>query len=144
VRWIVGIVGFLAANVIAMVILAAMAHDGSSQVIPDYYDRAAHFDDTLDSAARARALGWHAQVSISHGVVEVVLRDAAGGAIGDAKVRVAGYQRAHARDAVDVELAAAGGGRYRAAIDTRPGVHDLIITAERGGDRFTQRESISP
>jgi nitrogen fixation protein FixH len=142
VRWIAGIIGLLAGNVVAMAILATVAHDGASQVIPDYYERAAHFDDALASAAAAHALGWHADLSIGIDAVEVRLRDASGAAVDGAKVRVSGYQRAHASEALDVELAAVGGGRYRAAIEARTGVHDLVITAERDGDRFTQRSSI--
>jgi nitrogen fixation protein FixH len=57
-RWILAIVGLLGANLIAMGVLMGAARSGHSQVIPGYYDKAVHYDDAIDQAARNRALGW--------------------------------------------------------------------------------------
>ena len=38
-RWVIAIVGMLAINVIASVVLAVLANSGGSQVIPSYHDR---------------------------------------------------------------------------------------------------------
>ena len=50
-RWILAIAGLLGGNVIAMVILAVVANNGGTQVIPAYYDKAAHYDDELTDSA---------------------------------------------------------------------------------------------
>src|SRR5215831_15723992 len=97
-RWIVAIAGLLAGNVIAMIILALVATSGGTQVIPAYYDRAVHYDDELDRAAASRALGWHAEVAIAAGAIDVTVSDGAGHAVDGARVHVSGYQRAHAAE----------------------------------------------
>ena len=96
--WPLAIGGLLIGNVIAMVILAVVANDGGTQVIPAYYDRAAHFDDEMSRASASRALGWHAEVAIAAGAIDVTVSDAAGHAVDGARVRVTGYQRAHSYD----------------------------------------------
>jgi hypothetical protein len=41
-KWLLAIVGLLAANMIAMIVLTVIATNGASQVIPAYYNRAVH------------------------------------------------------------------------------------------------------
>jgi nitrogen fixation protein FixH len=125
-----------------MAVLAVVASDGGTQVIPAYYDKATRYDDELDRARASRALGWHADAVMSSGAIEVVVRDAAGAPIDGAKVRITGYQRAHAADPLDVALAAAGGGHYRGALRDRRGWHDLTVLAERAGARYLQHVTI--
>lgn len=141
-RWVIAIAGLLGANVVAMTILAVTAGNGGTQVIPAYYDKAAHYNDELDAAQVSRALGWHAGVAMSGGAIEVFVMDAAGAAIDGATVRVTGYQRAHAAELVDVTLAAVGGGHYRGQVRGRPGWHDLTVRAERAGDRYLKQLAI--
>lgn len=141
-KWLLAIAGLLASNTIAMIVLTVVASNGESQVIPAYYDRAVHFDDEIDRAAASRALGWRAEVAIAGGAIHVVVADAGGSAIEGARVRVTGYQRAHAADAVDVVLAAAGAGHYRGGVAARRGWHDLTVVAERDGARYTQRIAV--
>jgi nitrogen fixation protein FixH len=140
--WVLAIVGLLGANVVAMTVLAVTANNGGTQVIPAYYDKAAHYDDELDRAQASRALGWHAGAGMSGGAIEVVVLDAAGAAIDGASVRVTGYQRAHAAELLDVTLAAVGGGHYRGQVRGRRGWHDLTVLAERAGARYTQHVAI--
>lgn len=141
-RWLFAITGLLGVNVVAMVVLAMAANHGGAQVIPSYYDKAAHFDDEIDCARQSRALGWHAGVAMLGGAIEVVVVDAAGHAIDGASVRITGYQRAHAADLLDVALSEVGGGRYRGALRARRGWHDLTVLAERAGARFLQHVAI--
>lgn len=143
--WVIAIVGLLGVNVVAMVILAVVANNGGTQVIPAYYDKAAHYDDEIDRARASRALSWHASVVMSGGAIEVSLSDAAGQAIDGATVRITGYHRAHAVDLLDVVLATAGGGRYRGDIRERqgsPGLYDLTVAAERGPARYLQHVAV--
>lgn len=140
--WGLAIAGLLGGNVIAMTVLAVTASNGGTQVIPAYYDKAAHYDDELDRARASRALGWHAHAVTSGGAIEVVIVDAAGRPIDGAEVRVTGYQRAHADELLDVTLAAAGDGHYRGELCDRRGWHDLTVLAERAGARYAQHVAI--
>jgi nitrogen fixation protein FixH len=142
-RWILVIVGLLAANMIAMIWLAVTASAGDHQVIPAYYEQAVRYDQTIDDAVRSRALGWAAAIELRGGSAEVSVRDAAGAPILDSRVRVEGYQRAYAADRIDVELAAVGGGGYRAPLPVaRAGWHDVTIVVERNGLRYVQRLAV--
>jgi nitrogen fixation protein FixH len=141
-RWLLVIGGLLVGNVIAMVILAVVASNGGAQVIPAYYDRAAHYDDELARASASRALGWHAEIAIAAGAIDVTVSDAAGRAVDGARVRVTGYQRAHAGEPVDIELARVGGGHYHAGVRERRGWHDLTVVADRGDAHYQQRVAV--
>jgi nitrogen fixation protein FixH len=137
--WLLAICGLLAANVVAMVVLAVAANNGGNQVIPAYYDKATHYDDEIDRSRTSYALGWHAEVVIASGAIDVVVSDRGGNAIDNATVRVTGYQRAHAADPLDVVLTAAGGGHYRAGMIGRRGWHDLTVVADRADAHYLTR-----
>jgi nitrogen fixation protein FixH len=135
--WLLAITGLLAGNVLAMVALAVLANDGANQVIPDYYERASHYDDELARSAASRALGWRVALTARDGLLDADVRDAAGRPLVGARVRVTGYQRAHAGAPVDVVLAGAGD-HYRGALPRR-GWYDLVAQVDAGAARFTQR-----
>jgi nitrogen fixation protein FixH len=137
-KWIVAIVGLLAGNVLAMVILATVASVGHSEVIPDYYNQGVHYDDAIAQGEANRALGWRVDATLTGGELVVVVHDAKGAPIDGAVVRTTGYPRAHAAERIDVALVAGGAGSYRARADHAPGIHDLAITIERGGARYLQ------
>ena len=142
-KWILAIVGLLAANVLAMVILAVTATTGRSQVIPEYYAKAVAYDDTMDESTRSERLGWLAEATISKASIEVTVMDATSQPLAGARVHVTGYQRAHLADKIDVELADLGGGHYRGALlADRLGVHDLQIVVERAGARYSRRVTV--
>jgi len=136
--WMFAIVGLLAANVVAMVILAVVANNGGTQVIPEYYDKAAHYDDEMARSSASQALGWHAEVAMVSGALDVTVSDGAGRAIDGAQVRITGYQRAHASDSLDVVLAAIGAGRYHGNVRERHGWHDLTVIADLGAAHYMQ------
>src|ERR1043165_7124993 len=118
-KWLLAIAGLLVANVIAMVTLAVAANRGGAQIIPDYYTKATHYDDELDSSSRSRALGWRIEIAVAGGVIDATLVDASGAPITGATVRITGYQRAHASEVVDVALSATTEGHYRGAMPDR-------------------------
>jgi nitrogen fixation protein FixH len=137
-RWMIAIVVMLAGNIAAMVILATVASATSPDIVPDYYDRAARYDDAIDEAARSRALGWSVDVRLARASIEVNLREQGGAPLEGAVVRVSGYPRAHATRTLEATLVATGPGTYRAALPaTATGVHDLTIVVERRGERFS-------
>jgi nitrogen fixation protein FixH len=136
--WTAAIVGLLGANVVAMIALAVAANRGGAQVIPDYYARAAHYDDELARSQASQALGWHVEVAIAGGTIDAVVSDASGAPIVGAEVRITGYQRAHASEVVDVVLASAAAGRYRGALRDQRGRYDLVASVAASGAHYTQ------
>jgi nitrogen fixation protein FixH len=127
-RWILAIVGLLAANVIAQGVLIAASHSGASQVIPSYYDKAVHYDDQIDQARRNTELGWPVVATADHGTIAIT------GAPAGATVSVTGYPRAHA----DRPFALTGA---RVASPAH-GWLDLTITVDRNGDHFVQHQAL--
>lgn len=138
-RWLLAIAGLLGANVVAMAILAVVASHGGAQVIPDYYARAAHYDDELASSSRSQALGWRVGVSVAGHAIDATVVDAAGTPIDGATVRITGYHRAHASDVVDIVLAATAAGHYRGTMPERRGWYDLVARVDARGARYTRR-----
>lgn len=142
-KWTIAILVLLGGNLVAMMVLATTAASGGAQVIPGYYDKAVHYDDTIDEAARSAALGWSTAPTLIASTIEVRVTDRAGNALSGARVRVAGYPRAHAVDRIESELVAGAPGVYRATVGgQRRGIHDLTITVEHEGQRFTQQATV--
>jgi nitrogen fixation protein FixH len=136
--WLLAIIALLGGNLIAMVVLAVAANNGTNQVIPDYYARAVRYDDELDRSAANRALGWRGEVEIVDGRIDVVVRDAAGQPLAGARVRVTGYPRAHASETIDVVLWPAAGSHRGALPGRRTGRYDLVIAVDARGAHYTQ------
>jgi nitrogen fixation protein FixH len=140
-KWIAAIVGFLGANVLATVVLAATAAHGGSEVIPDYYEKGVHYDDAIDRAAASKALGWRVDATLAGDELTVTVRDRAGAPMTGARVTATGYARAAAGTRISIALTP-DGGRYHGATHTRTGMHDLVIAVERDGVRFEQAMAI--
>jgi nitrogen fixation protein FixH len=138
-KWLLAIAGLLVANVIAMITLAVAANHGGAQVIPDYYARATHYDDELDSSSRSRALGWRIDVAVQGDVIDATVVDESGAPITGAAVHITGYQRAHATEVVDIALAATSAGHYRGSMPVRRGRYDLVARVDARGVQYTQR-----
>jgi nitrogen fixation protein FixH len=136
-KWLLAIAGLLAANVVAMTCLAVAANRGGAQVIPDYYAQAVHYDDELARSAASRALGWRVEVAAQGGAIDAAVSDAAGRPIDGARVRITGYQRAHAAELVDLALAPTAPGRYHGALAGRRGWYDLVASVDAGGAHYT-------
>jgi len=140
-RWVFAVVGLLVGCVLAMVVLIVAAHsDGGSRVLPQYYDKAVHYDDRIDQEARNRALAWHIDAAIEHGVMTVIARDGGGAPLEGAKIRIEGIERAVAKS-IAGELVATRAGEYRGTVGGR-GWIDLTIAVDRGGDRYVHQVAI--
>jgi nitrogen fixation protein FixH len=137
-KWTTAIVGLLAGNVIAMVILATVARIGHSEVIPDYYEKATRYDDVMAQRTTNDRLGWHVVTSIVRGELEVVVRDRFDHPVEGATIRATGLARAHASEHFERILDGRGPGRYGALADDRAGVHDVTLVIERAGLRFVE------
>lgn len=142
-RWILIVIGLLVGNAVAVVVLIGSAGGTTGRVLPDYYDRAAAWDDTMAETARSSALGWSGQ-TLAHGrTVEVTLHDRTGAPLTGAAVSLRGFPRGDADAIADVELAAVTPGRYRGQWPgAQGGLHDVTIVATRGGDRWIERRIV--
>jgi nitrogen fixation protein FixH len=117
-RWILAIVGLLGGNLVATgVLLGAARGASSSRVIPSYYDKAVHYDDVIDQAARNRALGWRTEAEWKQGTFVARVFDRTGAEITDARVDIVATPRAQG---------------------THHGLHDLAIAVTRGTDVFVE------
>lgn len=126
-KWLLAIVGLLVANLIAMVVLISVSVSGASRVVPKYYERAVHYDDAIDQAARNVALGWRVETRFVDRVLVVDVRGRDGARIDDARIDVSGASRA-----VNARPFA-----YRTPVDA--GIYDLTVTVERGSERFVEQ-----
>jgi len=140
-RWVIAIVSLLGVNVLATVVLATVANNGDTQVIPGYYTKAVHYDDRIDGARRAADLGWRIHATAQAGVLTVDITDAAGKPVTGAHVSATGYARAHASQAIDVELDASSAGHYQVGLPAR-GWCDFSVVASRGTDHLERRISV--
>lgn len=138
-KWLLAIVGLLAANTVAMLTLAVAANRDGAQVIPDYYARATHYDDELDRASRSRALGWRVDLAVAGDAIDATLADASGAPINGARVRITGYHRAHAAETVDIPLVATSPGHYRGAMPKRRGRYDLVTRIDARNAHYTSQ-----
>ena len=142
-RWVIAIVSLLGINVAATVVLATVANNGDTHIIPGYYDRAVRYNETIVRAARDRELGWHLRVSERAGIVEVIVDDVTGKPITDAHVSMTGYARARAGHEIVLELAGTGDGHYVSHDPiTRTGWHDFAVVIARGIERIDRRISL--
>jgi nitrogen fixation protein FixH len=117
-RWILAIVGLLVGNMVAMGVLMGAARSGHSQVIPNYYEKGAHYDDQIAQAAKNRELGWSVTPRWNGSAVVADVTDRDGKALAGAKVDVVSLSRK--------------------AGQTR-GLHDVTVTVTRGTDVFVQQ-----
>ncbi len=140
-KWIAAIVGLLGANVIGTSVLIVYAHSGASRVIPEYYDRAVHYDAAIDQAAINRKLGWSVETTIAHGGATVRVRDRRGAPIEGATVRIEATTRIGSEAPRTATLVAADRGDYRGAL-AATGWTDLVVTVERGSERFITRAAV--
>ena len=115
-RWIVAIIGLLAGNLLAMALLIGAARLDQPKIIPEYYDKAVHYDDAIDQAAKNRALGWQVTPRWT-GELTADVRDRDGRPLEGAVVTIDKQPRSERQ---------------------RGGVYDLTITVRRGSDVFVQ------
>lgn len=136
--WPLAIVAVLGLTVGANGYLLMRANDVPMPLERDYYQKAVAWDSTMAQAARNVALGWQLRATVdAAGALDVVLGDASGNSITDARIAVEAFPIAFS----DGEAAATlttDNGRYRGALALpHPGLHEFRFLVTRGGDRFT-------
>jgi nitrogen fixation protein FixH len=143
-RWPAAMVAVLVITVAANGMLWYEANsDPAFAVVPDYYDKALHWDAHMAQDARNRTLGWRLAAELGAPVragrtLEVSLADSAGRLIEGATVRVAAVRVARSADEVRAVAAPRAGGGYSATLPDRgAGRWELRFDVTRGGDHFT-------
>ena len=132
-RWIGIILALLGGNAVAVVILLVKAGPAdASRVYPDYYQRAAAWDQTMERAQRAADLGWRATMTILRdGRAAVRLVDAHGQPVVGATVAISGFHRGHAARPFAGTLSAQAAGTYVGEVLPwpPPGLANVTVTA---------------
>lgn len=142
-RWTLAIVGILGAAVTSAVTLAVVSQmGGKSKVIPDYYERATHYDTNIDEANAARALGWHTTVKLAGGQLRACMTDATGAPL-DVAVTVIGQHRASPEQNIERVLEPQGAGCYQVAFADKVGWYDVVLRANRGADKYMASAAVS-
>lgn len=135
-RWIAGVIATLVGGVIAMVGLIIMAERANAgRIMPNYYQRAAHFDDDIAAADASRALGWTATATLTTSAVRVCLVDRSGQPVVATTTAVVTH-RAFPGQGQTATLTAGADGCATAPLVLRLGVHDVTLAAVAGTDRF--------
>ena len=123
--------------------------DRSFAVVPDYYQKALAWNQTLAQQQRNAALGWSATVSVGAEstlgrTVSVRLLDRAGMPVERANVELIAFHDARAADQYGATLSEAAPGVYETAMPIeRAGSWEFRIRVQHGTDVFTaeaQRE----
>jgi nitrogen fixation protein FixH len=144
-RWPLIIVGLLAVHVTLMLTAAAIAtRDRSFAVLPNYYENAVNWDKTRAAMESSRELGWKLQINPAaaidpHGSrqVAILLTDAQGQPIPNAKLDLTYYHHAHANEAASVTLSATEPGRFATNLPMRyDGFWQFKAKVEAGGKTF--------
>ena len=144
-RWPMIIVGLLSVHVTLMITAAAIAtRDRSFAVLPNYYENAVNWDKTRAEMDSSRKLGWNLQINPApqvdpHGSrqVSILLTDAAGQPISNAKIDLTYYHHAHANESANITLNESEPGRFTTNLPMRhEGFWQFKVRAEAGGKTF--------
>ncbi len=141
------IAGFLLLSVGAnMALLAFATHDASFAVVPDYYQRALHFDEHLATLRASTALGWHVDVRLAAGNsprLRVEVRDRDGRAVTGLGGTVHYFHRARAADVHTAQLTAVGPGEYETPFDgTKSGLWVVQLDLRKPAAHYVGTHSL--
>ena len=150
--WPFIIVGLLATHVTGMVIAFTIAQrDSSFLVVPNYYDKAQHWDQARAEQRASEKLGWQVKVNAAKSadeqgrrLVSFVLTDAAGLAPRNASLRVDYFHHAHPDQQRYVELSPDSNDarRFTAMLPMRyAGIWELHFTATAGGQTYVTTQT---
>lgn len=152
-KWAGLIVGLLVLQVLMGGVAALLAvSDPAFAVVPNYHERAMHWDDVIAARQASTALGWKSHIYASDSAdlygkrrLTVRLQDAAGQPLTEAQIRLQLWHHAHPLDIQEISLtpdAAVPGQYFGEAIVRRPGLWEVELSADRDGQHYlaTTRE----
>jgi nitrogen fixation protein FixH len=146
-KWPLIVVGLLTGHFSIMVVAVVIAtHDKSFAVLPDYYQKAVHWDDSQAELRASERLGWKCAFTPSPEVdplgrraVTLTLIDAVGKPVTDADVQVTYFHHARPAELFNVSLRTDDAGRAIQTITMRnQGFWQVNVTASKAGQKFVQ------
>ena len=150
VRWVGLVLGLLGMSVAIQGTALFLSSREPLGLVPDYEDKAAHWNDHQEQLARNEALGWEVDLSVAAvpGGAEFVLDvdDATGDPLADAAVSAVVFHNANADARLPLDLTARGPGVYGVAAPLkRAGIYEIQLEIRRGDDLFTAvlRETVT-
>ena len=142
-RWPAAIIAVLVGQMAFGVWTARVAgSDPHFAVEPNYYDRAVNWDATMAQSRKDRALGWHANATLTRSVgtaatLHVSLTDSSGTPIVADSITADVLAIAHS-DVIDRVTLSSNGAEYTGAvISAGNGLWEIQLRARRGADLFT-------
>ena len=143
--WIVG--GLLTVNAFAVLLLVLIATRDPSHVVErDYYAKGLAWDADRAAERAGERLGWQLALAIvplpqwGQRRVEIRLADREGRALAGARVQLEARHLARAAQGLRTALTPLEAGRYVATLPLRrPGLWELRLLVEQGGQRWRQR-----
>lgn len=145
--WIGLVIALLGGNALAMGVLIAKSGDPSSRVMPDYYQRAVAWDDTVAALQASDELGWTVEsrlIATAPGRARLIvtIRDVAGAPVGGAGVDAEVRHRSRG-EGVALALVERDRGRYEADL-AAPGIglHVVGVRARSGNDHYTGQATV--
>lgn len=150
--WPFLIIGLLAAHVTGMVIAVTITeHDKTFLVVPDYYDKAQHWDAAQAERRVSASLGWNVLIEPAAAIdergnraVRFMLSNAQGQPLPNASMEVQYFHHAHPDQQQKARLTVdAGDPRAFAGMLAMPyaGVWEFHVTAHAGGRTFEQTQT---
>lgn len=142
VKWPVFIIALLLGHVTAMIVLIYKSSGaGAHQVIPDYYQKALHWDRHLAQETTNRALGWKvslAEISSENRDhrLKITISDREGRALSDMAIKVFAFHKAHASETLTARAHAEGDTYFIDLPIHRSGIWELQIEAQKENQTF--------
>lgn len=152
--WIWGafVIAFLGGQVAMGVVAVILATgDPSFAVVPDYHEKAMHWDDATQMQVASDQLGWTASMHLSEAgdalgqrTLVVTLTDKLNRPITDASLTAQVFHHARAGTPTQMPLRSHDDGHYTAAIPMqREGLWQIELSGSRGnGERFALSKTI--
>ena len=143
-RWIAFVVVLLLGNVAAVgALIAASSGDADRRVLPDYYRRAAAWNQTMSAEKQSLDLGWSARVALRPDGLTVGVTDGRGEPVHGGAVRITARPRARADATVVWTALEAEPGQYRTSVPlSSRGLWDLDIQVHRADVAWTTRRVV--
>lgn len=132
-----------------MSIIVASASDGGPRIVPDYYEKAVAWDESVATDEASRELGWTVALSINDERAEVAVRDRQGQPLtlsGSASFRLASDVEPRATVPLIARPDGQPGHYILADAPLAPGVWDVTLHLQSGETTYerTHRVERSP
>jgi nitrogen fixation protein FixH len=126
-----------------LTVLHYVLADPSFALESDYYRKAVSWDAQRELERASAALGWQAQLDAAPAaqatLLRVQLRDAGGGALAGATVRMQAFANARAAQQFELVLAETAQGSYSGELPSAAhGLWEFRLQATRGSARFAK------